>query len=109
MSFQIDILINNGGRTQRSLFVDTSVDVYEALMELNYMGTISITKQVLPYMMQQGAGSIVTVSSVSGLIGTPLQTGYGASKHALQVKAIQILTVYLSSLIFLSTEQLGDY
>lgn len=88
MSFQIDILINNGGRTQRSLCMETSIDVYEALMELNYMGTISITKQVLPYMMQQGTGSIVTVSSVTGLIGTPLQTGYSASKHALQVKSI---------------------
>lgn len=118
MSFQIDILINNGGRTQRSLCIETSLDVYEALMELNYMGTISITKQVLPYMMQQGTGSIVTVSSVSGLIGTPLQTGYSASKHALQVKSIQISTKAVPELclfvfshlifLFLSTEQLVD-
>lgn len=80
----IDILINNGGRSQRSLCVETSVDVYQALMELNFLGTVSITKQVLPHMTQRGTGSIVTVSSVVGLAGAPLATGYSASKHALQ-------------------------
>ena len=86
---QIDLLINNGGRSQRSLCVETSVDVYQALMELNFLGTVSITKQVLPYMTQQGTGSIVTVSSVVGLAGAPLATGYSASKHALQVSGIR--------------------
>lgn len=80
----IDVLINNGGRSQRSLCVETSVDVYQALMELNFLGTVSITKQVLPHMTQRGTGSIVTVSSVVGLAGAPLATGYSASKHALQ-------------------------
>ncbi|KAM9341049.1 dehydrogenase/reductase SDR family member 7 isoform 1-T1 [Symphorus nematophorus] len=80
----VDILINNGGRSQRSLCLETSVDVYEALMELNFLGTVFITKQVLPHMTQRGAGSIVTVSSVAGLAGVPLATGYAASKHALQ-------------------------
>uniref|UniRef100_A0A4W6G946 Dehydrogenase/reductase (SDR family) member 7 n=1 Tax=Lates calcarifer TaxID=8187 RepID=A0A4W6G946_LATCA len=68
----IDILINNGGRSQRSLCLETSVDVYQALMELNFLGTVSITKQVLPHMTQRGTGSIVAVSR------------YSASKHALQ-------------------------
>lgn len=62
------------------------MDVYQALMELNYLGTVSITKQVLPHMTQRRAGSIVTVSSGVGLIGVPLGTGYAATKHALQVK-----------------------
>ncbi|KAA0718075.1 Dehydrogenase/reductase SDR family member 7 [Triplophysa tibetana] len=81
---RIDVLINNGGRTQRSLFIDTDVDVYEALMELNYLGTISVTKQVLPHMMRRGSGIIATVSSVVGFVGAPLATGYSASKHAVQ-------------------------
>lgn len=85
---QIDVLINNGGRSQRSLCLETSVEVYEALMELNFLGTVSMTKQVLPHMIQRGRGSIVTVSSVVGLIGAPLSTGYSASKHALQVKEV---------------------
>lgn len=81
---RIDVLINNGGRSQRSLCMETNIDVYQALMELNFLGTVSITKQVLPHMTQQGTGSIVTVSSVVGLAGAPLSTGYSASKHALQ-------------------------
>ncbi|KAG7277333.1 hypothetical protein CRUP_005867 [Coryphaenoides rupestris] len=80
----IDILINNGGRSQRSLCMETSDDVYQALMELNFLGTISLTKQVLPHMTQRGTGRIVTVSSVVGVIGAPLRGGYSASKHALQ-------------------------
>ncbi|XP_008398264.1 dehydrogenase/reductase SDR family member 7 [Poecilia reticulata] len=80
----IDVLINNGGRSQRSLFLETHVEVYEALMELNFIGTVSLTKQVLPHMTQRGRGSVVTVSSVAGLAGVPLSTGYSASKHALQ-------------------------
>lgn len=81
---RIDVLINNGGRSQRSLCLETSLDVYQALMELNFLGTVSITKQVLPHMTQQGTGSIVTVSSVVGIAGAPLGTGYSATKHALQ-------------------------
>ncbi|XP_077476279.1 dehydrogenase/reductase SDR family member 7 [Stigmatopora argus] len=81
---QIDILINNGGRSQRSLFLEASVDVYQALMELNFLGTVSLTKQVLPHITQRGTGGIVTVSSVLGLAGAPLASGYAASKHALQ-------------------------
>ncbi|KAM4542608.1 dehydrogenase/reductase SDR family member 7 [Odontesthes bonariensis] len=80
----VDVLINNGGRSQRSLCLETSVDVYQALMDLNFLGTVSMTKQVLPHMTQRGTGSIVTVSSVVGLAGAPLATGYSASKHALQ-------------------------
>lgn len=85
----IDVLINNGGRSQRSLCLETRVEVYQALMELNFLGTVSLTKQVLPHMTQRGRGSVVTVSSIVGLAGAPLSTGYSASKHALQVQCSQ--------------------
>ncbi|XP_027023362.1 dehydrogenase/reductase SDR family member 7 [Tachysurus fulvidraco] len=81
---KIDVLVNNGGRSQRSLFVDTHVDVYSSLMELNYLGTVSITQHVLQHMIQRGDGIIATVSSIVGLVGAPLSTGYAASKHAIQ-------------------------
>uniref|UniRef100_A0A803WCX0 Dehydrogenase/reductase 7 n=1 Tax=Ficedula albicollis TaxID=59894 RepID=A0A803WCX0_FICAL len=81
---KIDVLVNNGGRSQRSLFVDTNLDVYNAIIELNYLGTISLTKHVLNHMIQRKKGKIVTVSSVMGIMGAPLATGYCASKHALQ-------------------------
>uniref|UniRef100_A0A8C8R9J8 Dehydrogenase/reductase 7 n=1 Tax=Pelusios castaneus TaxID=367368 RepID=A0A8C8R9J8_9SAUR len=81
---RIDVLVNNGGRSQRSLFVDTKLDVYNAIMELNYLGTVSLTKPVLSHMIQREKGKIVTMSSVMGIMGAPLATGYCASKHALQ-------------------------
>ncbi|XP_027698697.1 dehydrogenase/reductase SDR family member 7 [Vombatus ursinus] len=80
---QIDILVNNGGRGQRSLFEETNLDVYKAIMEINFLGTISLTKCVLPHMIERKQGKIVTMSSVMGLVGAPLSAGYAASKHAL--------------------------
>ncbi|XP_053553276.1 dehydrogenase/reductase SDR family member 7 [Bombina bombina] len=81
---RIDILINNSGRSQRSLFVDTNLEVFRSLMDLNFVGTISITKHVLQHMIERKRGKIVTISSVTGIIGAPLSSGYAASKHALQ-------------------------
>ncbi|XP_051833734.1 dehydrogenase/reductase SDR family member 7 [Antechinus flavipes] len=80
---QIDILVNNGGRSQRSLFVETNLDVYKEIMEINFLGTISLTKCVLPHMIERKQGKIVTVSSVMGITAAPLASGYSASKHAL--------------------------
>uniref|UniRef100_A0A8C5MZX0 Dehydrogenase/reductase 7 n=1 Tax=Leptobrachium leishanense TaxID=445787 RepID=A0A8C5MZX0_9ANUR len=81
---QIDILINNGGRSQRSLFVETELEVYRALIEVNYLGTASLTKHVLQHMIDRKKGKIISVSSITGFIGVPLSSGYAASKHALQ-------------------------
>ncbi|KAI5611756.1 dehydrogenase/reductase SDR family member 7 [Silurus asotus] len=81
---QIDVLVNNGGRSQRSLFIDTDIDVYGGLMDLNFLGSVSLTQHVLRHMMCRGDGIIATVSSIVGLVGAPLSTGYSASKHALQ-------------------------
>ncbi|XP_073494835.1 dehydrogenase/reductase SDR family member 7 isoform X2 [Phyllobates terribilis] len=60
------------------------LDVYQGLMNLNYIGTVSITKHVLPHMIERKRGKIITLSSITGLIGVPLSSGYAASKHALQ-------------------------
>ncbi|XP_006891883.1 PREDICTED: dehydrogenase/reductase SDR family member 7-like [Elephantulus edwardii] len=81
---KIDILVNNGGRSQRSLFADTSLDVYKLLMDLNYLGTVSLTKCVLPHMIERKQGKIVTVNSIMGIVSAPLASGYCASKHALR-------------------------
>ncbi|XP_055451496.1 dehydrogenase/reductase SDR family member 7 [Psammomys obesus] len=81
---KIDILVNNGGRSQRSLFLETNLDVFKELMNLNYLGTVSLTKCVLPHMVERKQGKIVTVNSVAGIVSTPLSSGYCASKHALR-------------------------
>jgi len=79
----IDILINNGGISQRSLIAQTTLDVDRRLMEVNYFGAVSLTKYLLPHFISRKAGHYVVVSSVTGKFGTPYRSGYAASKHAL--------------------------
>ena len=80
---RIDILINNGGVSQRSLVKDTSIEVDRKLFEVNFFGTLALTKIVLPVLIQQKAGMIVTITSAVGKFGSPWRSGYAASKHAL--------------------------
>lgn len=79
----VDILINNGGISQRSLVADTSIAVDRRIMEVNYFGAISLTKYLLPHFIQHKQGHFVNISSVTGKFGTPYRSGYAASKHAL--------------------------
>mgnify|MGYP001827747797 CR=1 FL=1 len=78
----IDMLINNAGMSQRSFCVDTELDVYRTLLEVNVLGQIALTKAVLPVMMAQGSGHIAVTASVAGKVGAPMRTGYCAAKHA---------------------------
>ncbi|XP_078358032.1 dehydrogenase/reductase SDR family member 7-like [Oculina patagonica] len=81
---KVDILVNNGGRSQRTLMKKTPLEVDRALLDLNLVGTISLTKAVLPHMIERHEGQIVVVSSLLGKLGFPLRATYCASKHALQ-------------------------
>ena len=66
---QIDYLVNNAGRSQRAAAVDTSVEVDQAMLNLNVVGTLSLTKAVLPEMLKRGSGMVVVISSVAGKMG----------------------------------------
>ena len=61
--------MNNAGRSQRGEAINTSLEVDKALLDLNTIGTISVTKAVLPQMVKQNKGLIVVVSSISGKLG----------------------------------------
>lgn len=103
---QIDYLVNNAGRSQRAEAVATELAVDKELMDLNFVSTISLTKAVLPEMIECREGCVVVMSSVAGKIGkiaackckmsciscslcssigAPGSASYSASKHALQV------------------------
>jgi len=79
----VDVLVNNAGISQRSLVLDTSMDVYRRIFELDFFSTVALTKAVLPGMVQRKAGHVVVISSVVGYISSPLRSGYAAAKHAL--------------------------
>lgn len=79
----VDVLINNGGVSQRALAQDAALDVERALMEVNYFGPVALTKTLLPFLLKRGHGHIVVVSSVMGYVGTPGRSTYAAAKHAL--------------------------
>ncbi|MCI0522286.1 MAG: SDR family NAD(P)-dependent oxidoreductase [Bacteroidales bacterium] len=80
---RIDILLNIGGVSQRALIIDTPLWLDRRIMEVNYFGTIALTKAVLPHMISAGGGHIVATSSISGRFGFPLRSAYSASKQAL--------------------------
>jgi NADP-dependent 3-hydroxy acid dehydrogenase YdfG len=80
---RIDMLLNNAGISQRSLCVDTDMATYRKLFDVDVFGQIALTKQVLPIMIEQGAGHLAVTASVAGKIGASQRTGYCAAKHAM--------------------------
>lgn len=66
---KVDILVNNGGISQRSLAKDTSLDVDKKIMEVNFFGTVALTKAILPSMLMHQLGHIVTITSLTGKFG----------------------------------------
>jgi dehydrogenase/reductase SDR family member 7B len=79
----IDVLVHNGGVSQRATACETPVEVDDLLMRTNYLGPIALTKAVLPSMLAAGHGHFVVVTSVLGKISIPDRSAYCASKHAL--------------------------
>ena len=81
---RIDLLINNAGRSQRSLAKETPLEIDRSIMELNFFSVVALTKLVLPQMLKNQSGHLVVISSISGKFGFPMRTAYTASKHAVQ-------------------------
>ncbi|XP_053376864.1 dehydrogenase/reductase SDR family member 7-like [Mercenaria mercenaria] len=81
---QIDVLVNNAGRSQRAQWEKTDLQVDRDMLEINVLSVLSLTKLVLPHMLERKEGHIVNMSSVSGKLGSPLSGSYTGAKHALQ-------------------------
>lgn len=79
----IDILVNNGGVSQRSLIIETSIEVDKKLMEVDYLGTVALSKAILPHFIEKQSGQFVAVSSLMGKFSSPYRSGYCGAKHAL--------------------------
>lgn len=80
---KIDILVNNAGVAMSGLLIDTSLDEFKRIFDVNVNGTFNVTKAVLPDMLSSGQGSIVNVSSVWGIKGASMEVAYSSSKAAI--------------------------
>ena len=87
---KVDLLVNNAGLSQRGAVKDSSIQVHRTIMEVNYFGTVALTQALLPHLLVNGSGGVITVSSLVGKFTTPLRSAYSASKHA--------ITAYMDSL-----------
>lgn len=80
---RIDYLLNIGGISQRSRIEETPMEIDRKIFEINFFGTIALTKAILPYMISRKSGHILATSSISGRFGFPLRSAYSSSKQAL--------------------------
>lgn len=81
---QVDVLFNNGGFSQRATLVETEPEVLRQIMEVNFFGHALLAKAILPHFLEKGNGAFVETSSIAGLFGYHLRTGYSAAKHAVK-------------------------
>ena len=80
---KVDVLINNGGVSQRSLIIETDFEVDKKLIAVDYLGTVALTKALLPHFVENQSGAFVVVTSLMGKFGSPYRSGYCGAKHAL--------------------------
>ena len=79
----IDVMVHCGGISQRSTVLETDLSVDRRVMEVDYFGTLALTKALLPHLVERQAGQFVVVTSLMGLFSSPLRSGYCGAKHAL--------------------------
>lgn len=79
----VDILINNGGISQRSLVAETPLEIDRKIMQVDYFSGVQLTKSVLPSMLERKQGHLVVISSIVGVFGFPQRSAYSAAKHAI--------------------------
>jgi len=80
---RVDILVNNAGVSQRALAKDAVFDVDKKMIDINLLGTIAISKAILPHFLENKSGHYVVMSSLMGKFSAPLRSGYAAAKHGL--------------------------
>lgn len=79
---QIDVLVNNAGRTQRAFVIDSPLEIDRELIEVNVMGPVSLTKCVLPHMLARRHGYILVTGSITGKLPLPFSATYCLTKYA---------------------------
>jgi 3alpha(or 20beta)-hydroxysteroid dehydrogenase len=81
---QLDVLVNNAGIVAISPLLMTTEEDYRRVIDVNQVGVFLGMRAVVPHMVDRQTGSIVNISSVAGLMGSPGMIAYGASKWAVR-------------------------
>ena len=82
---KLDILINNAAIYKRTPIVQTELDEWNQIMDINSTGVFLGTKHAVPAMQKSGGGSIINISSTAGLVGSERGSAYGASKGSVRL------------------------
>jgi short-subunit dehydrogenase len=101
----LDLIVLNAGVSQRATFLETGPEAFAAVMALDFEAQVDLVRRCLPALLERGRGSLVAVSSIAGLAGSPLRPAYSAAKHALagffqalrselHGSALRVVTVY---------------
>jgi NAD(P)-dependent dehydrogenase (short-subunit alcohol dehydrogenase family) len=81
----IDVLVNNAGSELNKTYDETTIDEWDRVLDTDLKGPWLLCKYFVPSMVEHGAGSVINVSSLNGLVGFPLSTAYGSAKGGLVV------------------------
>lgn len=79
-----DLVVNSAGITHPGYVQDLPLEIFRDMIAVNYLGTVYVTKAVLPGMLQRGSGYLVNISSMAGLVGVFGYSAYGAAKFAVR-------------------------
>ena len=82
---KLNILVNNAGIYRTERVEETSVELWDQVMEINAKGVFLGTKHAIPELRQAGGGSIINISSTAGLVGSNISAAYSASKGAVRL------------------------
>ena len=82
---KLDILVNNAGILIRKGVEETTVEDWDRIMDINAKGVFLGTKAAIPAMREAGGGSIINISSIAGMIGSPQSAAYNATKGAVRI------------------------
>ena len=81
---RLDVLVNNAGIYERAKLLETTLEQYRRIIDVNQVGVFLGMKAGAPTMISQQSGSIVNISSIAGLVGAANAMAYGASKFAVR-------------------------
>ena len=91
---KIDVLVNNAGTGARTTVEETTAAAWDGQMDVHAKGAFLGTKHAIPEMRRAGGGSIINVSSIYGLVGSPTSTAYHAAKGAIRLFTKSVAVQY---------------